>query len=351
VFVRSRLQVGLETEALCDDILKASRGEGTLRYYDGAFGGRLGKKIYDFFRKKTGVEIEWFTSSSAQAISLFWNAAYSGELELDVLHMQDVTDVWYPLKARNYLLAYTPPEAMALRKGSDPDGYFHRFSGAAHVSLYNPDKLNLEDLPKNFRDLLQPHWKNRLAVPSPSHMEPVKSLLAWMYAKCGPEYLLDLASQHPKTPTDGRSATQLIAKGESDILVDVGTPRYVEARKSGERVAYFVMEEGAFYKETYLGINSRSRNPTLSKLFVRFLLSPEVQGLLVEEGFDPARTDVTTPEWYFPFVKYDNEGKLIGDSSSYWVDIQNRYREIAERTYTYALIDPEALRFQKMTKD
>ncbi|MBI2987671.1 MAG: extracellular solute-binding protein [Deltaproteobacteria bacterium] len=341
------------TDELYEAIAKAARVEGTIRFYDGWTGGRLAicRSLYDFFLKKTGVEIDWYTSGPAQTPPLVWNEDYSGELRFDVMHTSDVAGVWYPLKERRRLMAYVPPEAVALRKGtSDPDGYFHFSSGTAHVPMYNPDRLTPSELPKSFKELVQPRWKNRLAIPDPNSMEPVRYLLAWMYAKYGPEYIVALAGQNPKVPLEGRAAVELVTKEEVDVLVETGAPRCVEARKKGEPIAYFVMEEGAFYKEGYVGINAQTKKPNLSKLFVRWLLSLEAQKIIVDGDFDPARTDITTPDWYFPFAKYEQEGKLLGDKSPYWVDIQQRYRHIAVKTYLDALRDTDLriFRFQKL---
>ncbi|MBI2987670.1 MAG: extracellular solute-binding protein [Deltaproteobacteria bacterium] len=341
------------TEELYDAMAKAARAEGTLRFYDGASGQRLtiSRYLYDLLKKKTGVEIDWYTIGPGQTPPAIWNEEHSGGLKFDVLHALDVAEIWYPLKKRKRLMAYVPPEAAVLRKGmSDPDGYFHLCAGTADAPLYNPDRLTPGELPKSFQDLLQPRWKDRLVVPDVNYMEPGRYLLAWMYAKYGPEYIVALAGQNPKSPSNGRAAIEFITKGEADIVVQTGAARYVEARKKGDRIAYFVMEEGAFYKESYLGINAQTKKPNLSKLFVRWLLSPEAQRIFVEADFDPARTDITTPDWYFPFAKYEQEGKLLGDKSPYWVNIQQRYRHIAVKTYLDALRGFGLYSFQKLVE-
>ena len=161
--------------------------------------------------------------------------------------------------------------------------------------------------------------------------------LTWMYALYGPDYITDLASQNLKITPDTRSAVDRIKKGESDVLVAGGAPRYVEGRKKGEPIDFFVYDDGVYHRRTYLGINAQTKKPMLSKLFVRFLLSREVQKIRVENDFEASRTDVAAPDGYPDTAAYEREGKLFSDASPYWVDIQRRYRHLALDTYINAL--------------
>ncbi len=331
------------SEGLYDAIKKAAGEEGILRYYDGGLGGpklSSGRAVFDFFRKKTGVEIEWYTAGPEPMITRIWGEAYSGELKFDVLHGYDLAWLWYPLKERKSLMSYVPPEAAALRKGtSDPDGYFHHFSGALCVAIYNPNTFTPSELPKSYKDLLQPRWKDHLLAPDwIYHRNPLMvPLLTWLYALYGPEYITALARQNVKFLPEPRSAVDILNKGEPYIIMGTGAPRYIEGKRKGESLAYLLMEEGVFHRQTYLGINAQTKKPKLSKLFVRFLLTPEVQKIRVESDFEPSRTDVAAPDGYPDTSKYEQEGKLFSDSSTYWVDIQKRYRHLARETYIDAL--------------
>ena len=330
-------------EELYDAIAKAARAEGTLRYYDGGLGGpklSSGRAVFDFFRKKTGVEVEWFTAGPEAMITRIWNEAYSGDLKFDVLHGYDLAWLWLDLKDQRRLMKYVPPEAAALCKGtSDPDGYFHHFSGALCVSMYNPDKLTPGELPRSYKDFVQPRWKDRICTPDwiYSRNPLMVPLLTWLYALHGPEYLTALAGQNLRYTPEPNPVINLLKKGEADLMMGAGAPRYVEARKNGEPIAYFTLEEGVFHRLTYVGINAQTKKPNLSKLFVRFLLSREVQKIRVEADFESSRTDVAAPNWYPPIAKLEQDGKLFSDSMPYWVDIQKRYRHIALDTYINAL--------------
>ncbi len=340
---RIQTEIASGTEEFYDAIAKASRAEGTLKYYDGGLGGpklSSGRALFDFFRKKTGVEVEWYTAGPQPMITKVRNEAYSGELKFDVLHGYDVPWLWYPLKERKNLMQYVPPEAAALRKGtSDPDGYFHHFSAATLVSIYNPNTLTPSELPKSYKDLLQPRWKDHLLAPDWIYTRNPLMLpwLTWMYVLYGPEYITALAGQNVKLLPEPRSAIDILNRGEGYIILGTGAPRYIEAKRQGEPVACFIMEEGVYHRRTYVGINAQTKKPNLSRLFVRFLLSRDAQKIRVENDFEASRTDVPLPDGYPDTSKYEQEGKLFSDSLAYWVDIQTRYRHIALETYMDAL--------------
>src|SRR5262249_8852319 len=147
-----------------------------------------GRAVFDFFREKTGTDIEWYTAVPDAMTTRVWNEIYSDGSKFDVLHGYDAAWLWYPLKNHKMLMQYVPQEASSLHAGmSDPDGYFHHFSGTVLVSMYNPNRLETKDLPKKYKDLLDPRWKDRLCTMDWIYARNPLMIpwLTWMYALHG----------------------------------------------------------------------------------------------------------------------------------------------------------------------
>lgn len=343
------------TQEFYKAIADAFRAEGRLTYYDGAYGGRLKPRrlLYDLLKKKTGVEpIDWYTAGQEQMITKVHNEAHTGELKFDVLQAQDYA-LWRRLRNMNSLLSYKPPESAVLPKGtSDPGWHFIHLSSSTHVPMYNPKRFKPSDMPKSWEDFLDPRWKGRICHLALGQRIPLFRYFAWMYSLFGPDYLVALAGQTPKEAKIGDLLMDLLEKGEADLQLTVGAPRYIEAKRQGKSIAYFIPQEGVWYMRSYVGINGSTSKPNLARLFVRFLLSREAQEIVVASDFEAARRDIKwLPDGYPPLDKLEAEGKLIGDSSPVWIDAQDRYQAIGMETFQDALsaqVDRRTLNFQRM---
>jgi iron(III) transport system substrate-binding protein len=336
-------------------IAAAARAEGPLTYYDGAYGGRLKvhRLLYERLAEKTGSEvIDWYTGGQEQMIVKVANQVHSGNLQFDVLQAQDFA-IWRTLRHGQHLLSYFPPELSSLRMGaSDPQGYSHHVSGSTHVPMYNPKRLSPDQLPKSWDEFLKPRWKDRICFLAVNQRVPIHRLFAWLYAVHGPEYIVGFAGQRPKEAKIGDLLMDLLESGEADLIVTVGAPRIIEAKRQGKSIEYFIPKEGVWYMRSYVGINARTTKPTLAKLFIRYLLSKEAQQILVENDFEAARTDMrATPEGYPPIEQLEKEGRWWGDSSPFWIDAQDMYQRVAFETYQDAILalnDKRTLNFQRL---
>src|SRR5262245_50031186 len=92
-------------------IAEAFRAEGTITYYDGAYGGRLKPRrlLYELLLKNTGVEVvDWYTCGQEQMITKVYNEAHTNDLNFDVLQAQDFA-LWTHLRDRKDLISFKPP--------------------------------------------------------------------------------------------------------------------------------------------------------------------------------------------------------------------------------------------------
>jgi iron(III) transport system substrate-binding protein len=90
--------------------------------------------------------------------------------QCDVFSTTDISQM-PALKQRNALAHYVPVNATGLLpefKSLSDDGWYYVNSATNHFLIYNTDKVHAEDAPRSWNDLLDPKWKNQIALPHPA---------------------------------------------------------------------------------------------------------------------------------------------------------------------------------------
>ena len=143
--------------------------------------------------------------------------------QCDVFSTTDISHMPI-LKERHELAEYTPANAAnllpAFRALSDP-GYSYITNAARYFLIYNTDKVNPEDAPRAWTDLLDPKWKGRVATGHPAFSGCTGTWALGLKKIHGWDYFEQLAKNNPRI---GRSAVDpmtLITAGE--CLVGVGS--------------------------------------------------------------------------------------------------------------------------------
>ena len=154
------------------------------------------KELYDA-AKKEGGELTWYTAQSdditAQALGRSYESIYPGlkvnvlrttaqvayqritqelkasAVQCDVLSSTDVGH-YVELKAKGVFEKYIPENSskgLDIYKDYDPDGHYFVTSAGLIGIGYNTAKVKEADAPKNWTDLLDPKWKNNIALGHP----------------------------------------------------------------------------------------------------------------------------------------------------------------------------------------
>src|SRR3954462_8614036 len=153
------------------------------------------KELYELAKKEG--EVTWYTAHSndttAQALGRDFEAAFpgikanvvrttaqvayqrltqeqrAGAMQVDVFSSTDLGH-YVALKEKSLLEKYVPENAskvIDVYKNYDPDGFFTVTSAGLIGIAYNTEKLKEADAPKNWSDLTDPKWKDKIALGHP----------------------------------------------------------------------------------------------------------------------------------------------------------------------------------------
>jgi ABC-type Fe3+ transport system substrate-binding protein len=147
-------------------------------------------------------------------------------------------------------------------------------------AVYNSKLIAKNEAPKRNEDVLQPRWKNKIAI------TPYAAGFAWVSLELGVvEKTLEF---HRKLVEHAggiaRNVEERIASGEFLMTVQEGNQAAERAKAGGMPLEWAMLEDFVGVNFSYMGVPKNSPHPNAAKLFIGFLMSPEGQRLLWEHA-------------------------------------------------------------------
>ncbi len=144
------------------------------------------------------------------------------------------------------------------------------------VQAYNTNRVTPEELPKTFKDLLDPRWKGRIAVEA-KEQEWFFTLVREMGEESGLKFFRDLGL----TVRNGNALlNNLVVAGEIPLALTLYSYLPEQSRRSGAPIDWFALRPTVAYTDA-IGVMKRAPHPHAAVLFYDFVLS-DGQTLLAE---------------------------------------------------------------------
>lgn len=292
--IDTRNGLAINGEAIADaKLLADARAEGSMVLYTSA-GEDYERRFTELFKEQTGVEVKMVRLVVNRLSERILSEHGAGKLAADVIRMSDAPAIKSLLDA-GVFQPYRVPFDAALdgnAKVSDA-GLFYRYSSSVYTVGFNSELVKGADIPKSWKDLLNPKWKGRIGIVSVDAGGSSAALARFMLSKFGEDYLKAYAAQNPRIYTSAAGLVTSMARGE--ILVGHVIPARVSvARDAGAPVAFIVPQEGVSGWDFYTGITKSSKKAS-ARLFMNWVMSKYGQEILAELGDYPSRVDVAPP--------------------------------------------------------
>jgi len=178
----------------------------------------------------------------------------------------------------------------------DPEGFFYGV-GVVHMAIvYNTAQV--QDPPKTWKDLLDPKWKDKIALARPLDSGAAVHAVGTMVSNSdfGWEYFEQLKANGAVAVGGPSDVTKKVAEGE--FLVGMTqAPLVRNMAAKGSPVATSWPTDGAIRKTTVVAVLKDSKNPAAATEFVNFLVSEAGQkALAAEKVYYPIRAGIESPE-------------------------------------------------------
>ncbi len=177
----------------------------------------------------------------------------------------------------------------------DPDGYWYGWSYWFACIAVNTKLLKEKgyDMPKSWKDLLDPKWKGEIVMPNPgtsgTAFLTVSTIMQLYGEDEGWDYLAKLNKNVAQYTKSGSAPGQLAAQGE--YIIGITWDQAVQKRKDeGYPVEMVIPEEGTGYVLDIAVIYKNTKNPKGAKKFIDYIGTKEFQEVVAQY-----RSKVTYP--------------------------------------------------------
>jgi iron(III) transport system substrate-binding protein len=250
-----------------------------------------------FEKKYPGVKCKFVRTTAQVAYQRLQQDLKANLAVASVFSSTDISH--YPeLKKSGVLMPYQPHNlgkmVDSLKQYNDKDNDYWVTAAALIVITYNTSLVTEKDAPKNWTDLLEPKWKDKIAIGHPAFSGYVGTWTVEMKKLYGWQFFDKLEKNKPQI---GRSINDTVTMLNAKERWVAAGPEATTllSRDKGNPLAVIYLTDGALLMVSETGIPKNAPAPNAAKLFVEFLLdkdAAEVQvknhSLSVVKGVKPA---------------------------------------------------------------
>ena len=279
-------------------LYQAAKKEGQVGWYSGILDQPLCDAVGRAFTARyPGISVSSIKTTSQVAFQRVVEDLRGGGPQCDVFTTTDVGHMSY-LTGKQLLVKYTAEAASGMVKELQDftkDGYF-QVSWVGQVGLvYNSGKVSAAESPKDWPDLANAQWKDKIAFGSPNYSGIIGVWTVAMAQKYGWDYFEKLNKLNPLIGRSVDDATTVLNSGER--VVAAGNPSSaLRSAAKGNPLAVNYPTSGTLVDLSPSAIIKGSHNPNAGKLFLEFLAGPEYSRILADGFEQPLRTDVPPPK-------------------------------------------------------
>jgi iron(III) transport system substrate-binding protein len=291
----------------------AARREGEVMVYHSTQAEDL-KPVFDAFTRKYGVQVRQWRSSSEAIVSRVIAQTRAGKVEVDLI--ENNSPELEALRRENMLRRMDSPFFADLRPGLL--GEHHTYATTTldvFVAAYNTSTVKREELPKSYRDLLDPRWKDRLGIEAEDHPW-FGTLLANLKEPGGEKLFRDIVAANGISLRKGHTLlANLVASGEVPLALTVYVYKPEQLKAKGATIDWFVIPPAVASLHA-VGVHNRAPHPNAAALLYDFFLG-EGQALLASKSFVPSSAKIASPMDDTPIIPLDPAQAL--DRNDAWL--------------------------------
>ncbi len=245
-------------------------------------------KIVNFVKEKTGIQI-------LQTFQSFGEIEARVKSEAPNFNADMIVGCGSPLAFMAKKNKWSVPYQSPGWKGAnpvffDPQGYWFNISNFSFVLVGNRDKLKEKgyEMPKSWKDLLDPKWKDQIVMPSPLSSGTANmirySFLALYGEEEGWKFLAAVDKNIHHYTRSGNAPTDLVGRGE--FLLGITSDENVKKRiDEGYPLIWSIPEEGIGYDGTFALILNGTKNMKECQKTIDILGSQGLSDMMAAIGY------------------------------------------------------------------
>jgi iron(III) transport system substrate-binding protein len=268
-------------------LIDGAKKEGKLVWYT-SMAIDTSKPLLDAFLKEYPfIKADLVRAGEEQLMTRILSETRAGQWLFDVIS----TSAMSVLVDKRMISPYATPEREAiLNEFKDAQGYWTGVFVNNLVLCYNTKMLAAKDAPKNYPDLLDPKWKNKMLMDSTDYDWFGTLATVWGKEKTV-QYMKRLATQNPLWRRGHGLTAQLLGAGEVPLAWAYNF-RIERMKNEGAPVEWIETFDPIVVTVSGMGLSTKAANPNSAKLLIDFATSKKGQQMVRGMRRIPTRGDI-----------------------------------------------------------
>ncbi|MGZ5834761.1 MAG: ABC transporter substrate-binding protein [Xanthobacteraceae bacterium] len=296
VATQVQAQLVADGETIADaNLLAAAKGEGRLLHY-GTYPADAMKPVHEAFQSETGIEVEYIRLPSQGMYARVTSEFAAKKLEADIVDLTELPLIQQLIERGVLNAPYKVPSfdqiPAAIREA---EGRWYALVRPVGVVAVNRSRMADNDIPKSWKDLLDPKWKGHIGTANIDAGGSVLTLYSFLRDKVDPDYWKKLAALSPRIyPAVAPLSTDL-TRGEIALAIGaIAEPVWLQM-KAGAPVKVIFPKEGISSFPAAGGVSTTAKNPNAAKLFLDWITSRHGGNVVARGGAYPTNPASNRP--------------------------------------------------------
>ncbi|MBI4523358.1 MAG: extracellular solute-binding protein [Deltaproteobacteria bacterium] len=266
-----------------------AKKEGEVIWYSNLAVDRGDAIARGFMKAHPYVKVKYFRANAPQLANRVMTEAQAGKSQMDVLlisffFLDQIIEAGILEPYCSSERAAFPPEF------KDKDCLWTLINANTHVIAYNTQLVNRNEAPKNYSDLLNPRWREKMVIDDEGYRWFTYTIDKMGETK-GLTFMKRLAAQKLNFRHGDTLISQLLAAGEFSVCIVCYGYR-VELMKSKGAPVDWNVDEPVTVSGSTVSLARRAPHRNAAQLLIDYILSKEGQTVLASFFTVPARKDV-----------------------------------------------------------
>jgi iron(III) transport system substrate-binding protein len=272
-------------------LIEGARREGALTMYSNAPTDD-NAALVGAFQKKYGIKVNLYRASSEDIRQRA--LAEAGARRFDVDFILNNGPAIEALASEKLLQEVKSPYlADLMPRAMPPHREWAGFCLNVLVQAYNTGLVKKAELPKSYRDLLDPRWKGRLAIEA-DDSDWFAGLMGALGEEPGIKLFRDIAASNGFSARKGHTLlANLVSAGEAPLALTVFNYTAEQLKQQGAPIDWFVIEP-LISMPNSIAIARMAPHPSAAVLMFDFMLS-DAQKILAERHYVTTSSKVDSP--------------------------------------------------------
>jgi iron(III) transport system substrate-binding protein len=298
-------------------IAAAAKAEGTFTWYT-SFAEKDIAPVVEPFEKKYGIKVKVWRASTEKVLQRTLTEAQARRFEVDAIHIS--SPEMEALHREKVLQPVVSPHFANLVAGAVPaHGEWVTTLLSVWVQAYNTNAVPKSELPKTYRDLLDPRFKGKLGI-EVEDQEWFATVAMSMGEEEGLRFFRELVAKNGISVRKGHTLlTNLVVSGEVAFALTVYNYMAEQAKRKGAPIDWIALDP-AVARTNGMGIARRAPRPNAALAFYDYFIS-EGQPLIAALDYVPSNKTVASPLKGMP-VKIVDAAQTL-DQTEKWQKLFN----------------------------